>query len=607
MRTRTAPEAVTVEDHLDQVVGVLRTHGREDLADAVRAQAENRTPLHIVVVGETKRGKSALTNALVGIPGLSPVGVEETSATFVGITSLPVGEDEPWAEVVGATGPRVQIPLEEVPRHADLRHLPEGQEPPLAVEIHLPRGRLGELGIIDSPGVGGVGSARSRLNERYVAKGGVLLYVLDAGSPMAATELAFLRRCAATLQHVVVAVTMTDKYPTTWPSVVEDLRGRLATVSAHLAEAPVVGVSAVMFDAARAMAPGDRREELARASGVPRLLGVLSEIVVDRARIPQDNALRTARSGLEQLVGEVDRATRMSARAHAAELADEAAALRARTEEIQSTRGRWAMDLERDLSRLRAEVLRTVRTGLEELETGARARIDRTPLGPGRKDYVRALTVELVSEYALVRDGVVEMLEEGVRQIVTKMFGDEVVLNDIASRVGAPATGIEAPATLRRPGDLFDPMVVSSLAIGATMGERLTVAVAGSPTAGVVGPVSMVGAGAWVAFNLAFRSNRVERSRLSSELRSSLARQRVELGEYVDGWIREIKPEIAAAFRARLDGQLAAVTAAARHSRAAAEGTEEHRRALAASRRLVRDELCSRIAVVDELLAGGRP
>lgn len=592
---------------VDEAVAVLRAHGRDDFAAAVRSQADSRRPLRIIVVGETKRGKSALTNTLVGVPGLSPVGVEETSATFVSIASLPVGEDEPWAEVIGTAGARVRIPLAEVPQHADLRYLPEGQEPPLAVEIHLPRGPLGDLGIIDSPGVGGTGSARSRLNERCAAKGGVLVYVVDAGSPMAGTEREFLLRCAARLEHVVVVVTMTDKYPATWQSIVGGLGTRLAAASEHLREVPVIGVSTVMFESARNLAPGDLRDELIRDSGIPRLLGTLAGIIADRDRIPRDNALRTARSGLEQIVFELERAQLLTNRAYAARLEEEVAVLKARREEIASTRGRWALDLDRDLSRLRTEVLRAARTAFDELETDARLRIDKTPLGPRRKDYVRALTIEMVSEYALIRDGLVDMLDDGVKEIVTRMFGDAVLLDDIAGRVAAGTSAAPGGGAVRRPTDLFDPMVVSSLAIGASMAERLTMAVTDSPSSSIVGPVSLAGAGAWVAFNLAFRGNRVERSRLSGELRSSLARQRVEFGEYVDGWLREIKPEVAVAFRSHLDAQLAVVTDAARRIREAREGTEEQRRAQAEARSTAREELRAAIASVDAAIAGGRP
>ena len=608
--TPAAPVATDVRSRLnitlDATTRVLREHGRDGYARLALDQARLRTPLRVVVVGETKRGKSSLANTLMGTPGLSPVGMNETSATFVSLLPLPEGsDDEPHAAVLGPDGRRRTIPLSEVGAHADLALLDPSEEPPLAVEVHVRPGPLGRIGVLDSPGIGGLGSSRARLTERRAADGGVLLYVVDAGSPMAATELEYLKQCAENVEHVVVAVTMIDKYPASWRTMVEHVHGQLVTASVRLARVPVVGVSSPMADAAAA-ADGATRAALEEASGIRTLLAHLTAVAREQQLVAPLNALRTCRSGLENVAAQLDLMERAVDDPHElARIEAEVEQLAARQADLRSVQGRWSLDLDRDLARLRSEVLRDARTRLEALEVDARARIEKTPLGPGRKDYVRRLTVELVSEYALVRDALVDLLTSRFTAIVERMFGDAAPSIDLAAIVPTDAPGTAQVGQVHVPRDLLDPMVVTSIGIGASMGERLAMAFAGGQTMSFLGPAGLVGAGAWAAFNIAFRSNRLERTKLTTEVRESLARQRTEFAEYVDAWIREVKPELAVAFRTHLETQVAGLNAALVAGRAAAKASEQQRAALVAAGESRRQQLRESLRAVDDALALG--
>ncbi|MFC7595906.1 dynamin family protein [Terrabacter sp. GCM10028922] len=606
-----APVATDVRSRLnitlDATVRVLREHGRDGYARLALDQARMRTPLRVVVVGETKRGKSSLANTLMGTPGLSPVGMNETSATFVSLLPLPEdSDDEPHAAVLGPDGRRRTIALSEVGAYADLALLDPSEEPPLAVEVHVRPGPLGRIGVLDSPGIGGLGSSRARLTERRAADGGVLLYVVDAGSPMAATELEYLTQCAENVEHVVVAVTMIDKYPASWRTMVEHVHGQLATASVRLARVPVIGVSSPMADAAEA-ADESTRAALEEASGIRTLLAHLTAVARQQQLIAPLNALRTCRSGLENVAAQLDLMERaVDDPSELARIEAEAEQLAARQTDLRSVQGRWSLDLDRDLARLRSEVLRDARARLEALEVDARARIEKTPLGPGRKDYVRRLTVELVSEYALVRDALVDLLTSRFTGIVERMFGDSAPVIDLDAIVPTDAPGTAQVGQVHVPRDLLDPMVLTSVSIGASMGERLAGAFAGGPTAlSILGPAGLVGAGAWAAFNIAFRSNRLERTKLTTEVRESLARQRTEFAEYVDAWIREVKPELAVAFRSHLETQVAGLNAALAAGRAAAKASEQQRAALVAAGESRRHQLRESLRAVDDALALG--
>ena len=92
-------------------------------AEFEKALVRDSGPPELVVVGEVKRGKSTLVNALVGRPVTAP-GVDVTTAVAVSIEPPSARLAEGWAEVVRASGTsRVTI---EQSLEAQLRRTPGG-------------------------------------------------------------------------------------------------------------------------------------------------------------------------------------------------------------------------------------------------------------------------------------------------------------------------------------------------------------------------------------------------------------------------------------------------------------------------------------------------
>src|SRR6185312_2183003 len=122
--------------------------------------------IHIVVIGEFKKGKSSLVNALVGAPACP---VDDDVATALP-TYVRHG-DQTSAQLVLDTDPprRHPVPLDEVRRYVvdaavpDVEPGPAGRPPKVAgVEILLPRTMLaGGLVVVDTPGLGGLGSGHA--------------------------------------------------------------------------------------------------------------------------------------------------------------------------------------------------------------------------------------------------------------------------------------------------------------------------------------------------------------------------------------------------------------------------------------------------------------
>lgn len=131
----------------------LRKADPDAAAEVDTALRREVTRPAIVVVGETKRGKSSLVNALIGATGLSPVDVAVATSTY--LEFVPAADAGARAFLPGRTEP-VELGL------ADLRNwgtaggiLPDGTRPPRRIEVRHPAPLLEHLSLVDTPGTGG--------------------------------------------------------------------------------------------------------------------------------------------------------------------------------------------------------------------------------------------------------------------------------------------------------------------------------------------------------------------------------------------------------------------------------------------------------------------
>jgi len=76
-------------DQADPVAFRVVEDAENEAAEVGRARSVKPARPTIVVVGETKRGKSSLINALVNVPGLSPVDPQVATSTYITIQHGP--------------------------------------------------------------------------------------------------------------------------------------------------------------------------------------------------------------------------------------------------------------------------------------------------------------------------------------------------------------------------------------------------------------------------------------------------------------------------------------------------------------------------------------
>ena len=199
---------------VDLGLSACEAYGRPDLAARLTiARRRLADPgIHIVVVGEFKQGKSSLVNALLGAP-VCPV--DDDVATAVP-TYVRHGAEAGAHLILDEDPPRREpIPMEDVRRYAvEGGQGAAGEKTVAGVEVLLPRTMLaGGLVVVDTPGLGGLGSAHAAASLAAISMADAVLFVTDASQELTRSELDFLSRARDLCGTVACVVTKTDFYP----------------------------------------------------------------------------------------------------------------------------------------------------------------------------------------------------------------------------------------------------------------------------------------------------------------------------------------------------------------------------------------------------------
>jgi Dynamin family len=458
-------------------------------ADVARVQAGNAA---VVVVGEKKRGKSSLINALIGRPGLLPVDADVATCVHIVVSHGPDG-----ATVMLGGGPEGrEVGLDAIAEYAALdpgARAPE-HEDVSQVQVRVPAPLLeGGLELIDTPGVGGLVAGHAALTLATLNRADALVFVLDGSSEITASELAFLERATERIATVVFAITKIDQFPS-W----EAVRARDVELIAHhaprYADAPWFGVSSrAVADALAAEADGELEEAAQEraASGIDPLSAHLAGLAEGADGLRLANLLHQATATVKRLSAlQVRRALSLSPSPEFAELVKrEKAALTA----LQGQNATWRQTLGERSARLEQRMRTELNRRLEDLrkEVGDRIAVGNNKIfdevGTDLPPRAQALWIELDT-----------LLRRELTALGQALLADlEGVELDLAGVVpDAPERLAQLPEAARGAGSTsFAEQGIMAAGLGMGLGHLVALVVA--PPIGILAGVGAVGFFSW--------------------------------------------------------------------------------------------------------------
>jgi GTP-binding protein EngB required for normal cell division len=523
---------------LAEVTAIARQLGDGEAAEDVQVEAQAVTThaARVVVVGEKKRGKSSLINALLRRPGLLPVDADIATSVHIGVYAA----DREQAHVFEGGDPKGwEITLTQISEYAaldpdtlEMRH-PDVRE----VRVGLPDPFLrAGLELIDTPGVGGLVSGHAALTLAALSLADALLFVVDGSSELTASECAFLALATERVATVEFVLTQTDKYPD-WRQVLRADQALIMKHARQFADARWFPVSSRMrLDAVSAAGAGDatRADDLERRSGFAPLQEELTGQVAGRAgRLREINAAWVARRVLDKLITLQEQRLRSLTRDP--DLIAEIAGKRERLEDYRRADAMWRHDLDRGFRELGSSLSRLYQRRFATLKIDA----DRWA-AEARTTTTSQITHDLDA-------GVLALwtvLEEAARKGVL-LIGANIARQLDTDGIDALA-GIPYPEELRRlPGLQRTEEVQEEGLPGVlnrywpSMSGFSVTSMAGHLLFATVNPFALIGVGAIVAIGL-FKG---------SQDRSATLRLRGDVQRYVRAVLTQTDAEMPAAIQ----------------------------------------------------------
>lgn len=365
-RSATVQQALSVVDLGQQAA---TAYSRPDLSDrlALTRKRLSDPAFHVFVIGEFKQGKSSLVNALLNAP-VCPV--DDDIATSVP-TAIRFG-DPPSAAVLFDPGGdpsdatrepiREDIAVDQVAGYVTEASDPLGDRRVSSVEVSLPRKLLSDgLVIVDTPGVGGLGSAHSAATIGALPMADAVVFVSDASQEFTGPELEFLQTARRMCPNVVCVLTKIDFYPS-WRKI-RDLNVD------HLKRQGVTAEILCVSSSLRIHALKSNDRELNRESGFPDLAGYLQNKIAANA---EKLSVRNAANDLVAVASMIETQFRSERQAldnpeQAQQMVDNLTEAKAKAERLKSGVSKWQQTLSDGVIDLQADVDHDLRGRLRQV------------------------------------------------------------------------------------------------------------------------------------------------------------------------------------------------------------------------------------------------
>jgi GTP-binding protein EngB required for normal cell division len=162
---------------------------------------------YLGILGEFKRGKSTLLNALIG-RNLIPTGVLPLTSIVTAVKYA----SEPSATVIYRTGDQGSIPPADLADYVTESRNPRNHKNVERVELFLPDELLQDgVVLLDTPGVGSFYEHNTELTYKWLSRLDAALFLLSPDPPVSNSEIHFLREVVRYVPHVFLVLNKIDR------------------------------------------------------------------------------------------------------------------------------------------------------------------------------------------------------------------------------------------------------------------------------------------------------------------------------------------------------------------------------------------------------------
>ena len=196
-----------------RIAGIADAVGATRLRDRALAFAEriDTERLYVACVGQVKRGKSSLLNALIG-EQLLPTGIVPVTA----VPTIVRHGTERRVRVHFATGVVSDAAVAEIAEFVGEAGNPENTRGVEAVEVFVPSPLLAPgLCLIDTPGLGSIIQGAGSLTRSLVPHIDAAIVVIGVDPPLSGDELALIGDVARVVQDLIVVLNKADRFDAT--------------------------------------------------------------------------------------------------------------------------------------------------------------------------------------------------------------------------------------------------------------------------------------------------------------------------------------------------------------------------------------------------------
>ena len=190
------------------LVPLAEEAGATEIAAAAGALLERLAAgrFYVACVGQFKRGKSTLLNALVGQP-LLPAGVVPITTA---VTVLRYGERGRARVRLGAEWH--DIAPSEIAAYVSEEQNPANEKGVGVVEVFVPHSLLASgMCLVDTPGIGSVITANTEATRAFVPHIDAALVVIGADPPISGDEVTLIEQAAKHVHELIVVLNKADR------------------------------------------------------------------------------------------------------------------------------------------------------------------------------------------------------------------------------------------------------------------------------------------------------------------------------------------------------------------------------------------------------------